>query len=79
MVPASIQCLVYLKLTYRFHFSTKFLTSANKEAIYCTLAREMVVYSLPADHSKLKKTTHCISGVQYAGDKSRLDRFWDRW
>ena len=46
MIPASIQCLKFLKLIYRFHFSTKFLTSALKEAIYCTLAREMIVYSL---------------------------------
>jgi hypothetical protein len=44
--PCKYSVFKVSKLIYRFHFSTKFLTSAFKEAIYCTLAREMIVYSL---------------------------------
>jgi hypothetical protein len=40
---------------------TYLLTSAFKEVISCTLARKMIVYSLPANHQKNKHIR--ISGV----------------
>jgi hypothetical protein len=33
---------------------TKFLTSAPKEGISCTLAGKMIIYCLPANHLGLK-------------------------
>jgi hypothetical protein len=43
-----------LKMTAGICLPTKFLTSASKEVISCTLAVEIIIYCLPAGQLRLK-------------------------
>jgi hypothetical protein len=51
-----------LKMTEDICLPTNFLTSASKEGISCTLAGEIIIYSLPANQFRFKLTIR-ISGV----------------